>query len=164
MFCKKGVLRSSQSSQRLQPATLLKKRLWHRLFPVNFAKFVGTPFLKEHLRWLFLFFQLLMLLDKRYRLEKYFVGRITKQLCGRSNSQIRSEMFGCKTGQTSYALTFHQFIGFMQLNLIIQLTQQLAPFHCIPSIVYHGRKDLHFCYRVLSIGRFRIPFRYHQRK
>ena len=24
----------------LRPATLLKKRLWHRCFPVNFAKFL----------------------------------------------------------------------------------------------------------------------------
>ena len=28
----------------LRPATLLKKRLWHRYFPVNFAKFFRTPF------------------------------------------------------------------------------------------------------------------------
>ena len=33
----------------LRPATLLKKRLWHRCFPVNFAKFLRTPFLIEHL-------------------------------------------------------------------------------------------------------------------
>ena len=33
------------------PATLLKKRLWHRCFPVNFEKFLRTPFLIEHL-WL----------------------------------------------------------------------------------------------------------------
>ena len=33
---KKGVLR--------RPSTLLKKRLWHRCFPVNFAKFLRTPF------------------------------------------------------------------------------------------------------------------------
>ena len=26
------------------PATLLKKRLWHRYFPVNFAKFLRIPF------------------------------------------------------------------------------------------------------------------------
>ena len=32
-------------------ATLLKKRHWHRCFPVNFAKFLGAPFFKEHL-WL----------------------------------------------------------------------------------------------------------------
>ena len=32
----------------LGPATLLKKRLWHRCFPVNFAKFLRTPFFIEH--------------------------------------------------------------------------------------------------------------------
>ena len=31
----------------LKPATLLKRRLWHRCFPVNFAKFLRTPFLKN---------------------------------------------------------------------------------------------------------------------
>ena len=31
----------------LRPATLLKKRLWHRCFPVNFAKFLITPFLQN---------------------------------------------------------------------------------------------------------------------
>ena len=30
-------------------ATLLKKRLWHRCFPVNFVKFLRAPFFKEHL-------------------------------------------------------------------------------------------------------------------
>ena len=29
------------------PATLLKKRFWHRCFPVNFAKFLRIPFLKD---------------------------------------------------------------------------------------------------------------------
>ena len=36
----------------LRPATLLKKRLWHRCFTVNFAKFLRTPFFIEHLWWL----------------------------------------------------------------------------------------------------------------
>ena len=31
----------------LRPATLLKKSLWHRCFPVNFAKFLRTPFLQN---------------------------------------------------------------------------------------------------------------------
>ena len=31
----------------LTPATLLKKRLWHRCFPVNFGKFLRTPFLQN---------------------------------------------------------------------------------------------------------------------
>ena len=46
VFCEKGVLRNF--------ATLLKKRLWHRCFPVNFAKFLRTPFFTEHLWWLLL--------------------------------------------------------------------------------------------------------------
>ena len=29
------------------PATLLKKRLWHRCIPVNFAEFLRTPFLQS---------------------------------------------------------------------------------------------------------------------
>ena len=36
-----------------RPATLLKKRLWHRRFPVNFAKFLRPPFLKNTSRRLF---------------------------------------------------------------------------------------------------------------
>ena len=33
----------------LRPANLLKKRLWHRCFPVSFVKFLRTPFLTEHI-------------------------------------------------------------------------------------------------------------------
>ena len=31
----------------LRPAALVKKRLWHRCFPVNFVKFLRTPFLQS---------------------------------------------------------------------------------------------------------------------
>ena len=33
----------------LRPASLLKRRLWHRCFPVNFVQFIGAPFSIEHL-------------------------------------------------------------------------------------------------------------------
>ena len=36
----------------LRTATLLLKSLWNRCFPVNFVKFLRTPFFTEHLRWL----------------------------------------------------------------------------------------------------------------
>ena len=63
LFCKKGVLKDFtkftgkhlcqslffNKVAGLRPATLFKKRLWHRCFPVNFAKFLRTPFFKEHL-------------------------------------------------------------------------------------------------------------------
>ena len=40
----------------LRPASLLKKRLKHRCFTVNFEKFLKTPFFSEHLWWLLLNF------------------------------------------------------------------------------------------------------------
>ena len=33
----------------LRSATSLKKRLWHRCFPLNFANFLKTPLFTEHL-------------------------------------------------------------------------------------------------------------------
>ena len=42
----------------LRPATLLKKRLWHRCFPVNFVKFLRTPSFIERLWWLLLLVEL----------------------------------------------------------------------------------------------------------
>ena len=58
---KKTFLEISQNSQEntcarvsFLIATLLKKRLWHRCFTVNFAKFLRASFLKEHLWWLLL--------------------------------------------------------------------------------------------------------------
>ena len=39
----------------LRPATLLKKGLWHRCFPVNFVKILRKPFSIEHLGLLLLY-------------------------------------------------------------------------------------------------------------
>ena len=68
VFCKKALLRNStkftgkhvwqslffNKVAGLRPATLLKKRLWHRCFPVNFVKFLRTPFLRNTSRLLLL--------------------------------------------------------------------------------------------------------------
>ena len=68
VFCEKDILRNfakftgKHLCQRFffnkvvgfRLATLLKNSLWHRCFPVNFVKFLRTPFLKKHLRWLLL--------------------------------------------------------------------------------------------------------------
>ena len=56
VFCKKGVLRKfakltvKHLFQSLFINIVAGKSLWHRCFPVNFAKFLRTPFLTEHLR------------------------------------------------------------------------------------------------------------------
>ena len=68
VFCKNGALRNFakltgkhlcqslffNKVADLTPATLLKRRLWHRCFPVSFVKFLGTPFFTEYLWWLLL--------------------------------------------------------------------------------------------------------------
>ena len=46
------------------PAALLKKRLWHRCFPVNVAKFLRTSFLKITSARLLLFFLKMTLIFK----------------------------------------------------------------------------------------------------
>ena len=56
VLCEKG----------LRPTTLLRKRLWHSCFPVNFVKFLRTPFLTEHLWWL-----LLAILSGLYRVKNF---------------------------------------------------------------------------------------------
>ena len=44
---RKCVLRNFAKFAGPMPATLLKRRLWHRCFPVNFAKFLRTPVLQN---------------------------------------------------------------------------------------------------------------------
>ena len=70
VFRKKGVLRSFakftgkhlcqslyfNKVTGLRPATILKKRVWHRYFSMNFAKSLRTLFLTEQLQWLLLLF------------------------------------------------------------------------------------------------------------
>ena len=45
--------------KKVWPATLLKKSLWHGCFPVNFAKYLRTPFL----------------FSKIHKLSKFFIMR-----------------------------------------------------------------------------------------
>ena len=52
VFYKKGVLRNFAKFT----AKHLCQSRWHRCFPVNFAKFLRTPFITENLWWLFLSF------------------------------------------------------------------------------------------------------------
>ena len=54
LFSYKGISEAVARSR--QSPTSLKKRLWQRCFPVNFANFLRTPLLTEHIRWLLLAF------------------------------------------------------------------------------------------------------------
>ena len=65
VFCKKGILKNFTKftgKHLCQSLFLIKlqalgpdiRRPWQRCFPVNFAKFLRTPFLTKHLPWLLL--------------------------------------------------------------------------------------------------------------
>ena len=57
VFCKKGFLRNFAKftgKHLCQSLFLIKKRVWHRCFPVDFAKFLSTPFYIKYLPWLLL--------------------------------------------------------------------------------------------------------------
>ena len=83
VFCKKGVLSNFTGNHGCQslffkvagltPATLLKKRLWHGCFLVNFEKFLGKPFLTEHLPRLLL--QVFTKLFTAWRFHKFDIVR-----------------------------------------------------------------------------------------
>ena len=104
-------LKISQNSQEntcvrvsffLRPATLLKKRLWHRCLPRNFAKFLRTPSPTEHLRWLLLFLPMP---------KKYFMGMNSNFTGNQSwNKSKRFDLF---------LMLMLKKSGFLNVNLIL---------------------------------------------
>ena len=109
VFCKKVVLRNfakftgkhlCQSLffikvEGLGPATLLKKRLWYRCFFVNFAKFLRTTFLIEHLRWLLLFIDGAIPL-RNFEFRKKNVPLLTKDFFSQSFQSFSRKGELCK--------------------------------------------------------------------
>ena len=127
MFSEKVFLEISQNPQentcasvsfliKLQdwPATLLKKRLWHRCFPVNFVKFLRTPFLTEHLWWLLIYFK-----------TRCWFNHFLKNPCLFSNRQpvdiiatwiLKSSYWMRKLYQSSFVITLLKFLVFIFTN------------------------------------------------
>ena len=71
VFHKTDVSKHFRSSRpfRLRSATLLKMRLWHRCFPMNFVKFLRMPYFTEQFRWLLLTFRKI---HRKYRCWSLF--------------------------------------------------------------------------------------------
>ena len=69
----------------LRPVTLLKKILDHRCFPINFVKFLSTPFFTEQLWWLLL---VICLQDKVAKLR----FRVQNETCTKADEQFHQHM------------------------------------------------------------------------
>ena len=90
----------------LRPETLLKKRLWHRCYPVNFAKFLRTPFLRNTSRRLLLWF------------KSYLTDRKQSVLINSFNSNVSTIMSGIPPGSVLGSLVFLIYIN--DLNIAIK--------------------------------------------
>ena len=100
VFCKKGVLRNFAKFTGkhlcqslffnkvacLRPATLLKMRLWHRCFLVNFAKFLRTSFLQNISSSCFCYYQDVLLIV----IINCFIGFL-------KDNFIKCHIFGTRT-------------------------------------------------------------------
>ena len=75
------------------PASLLKKRLWHRYFPVNFVKFLRTSFLTEHLWWLLLKLELLIWNYCGQHKLPFHYNKTSKTMWERERREERGELF-----------------------------------------------------------------------
>ena len=83
VFCQKGVLGNCakftgkhmrqylflNKVPGLRPATIFKKRLLDRYFPVNFAKILRSLFYVKHLWWLLLYLPIYNLLNTKFCLD-----------------------------------------------------------------------------------------------
>ena len=88
VFCKKGVLRNFtkvtgkhlrqslffNKVAGLRSENFIKKRLWHRCFPVTFVKFLRTLFYIEHLWWVVLYFSQSIIFLAEKNLMKIYIS------------------------------------------------------------------------------------------
>ena len=91
----------------LRPATLLKKRLWHKCFPVNFAKFLRTPFL-QNTSW--------RLVLKVYYISLVVIKTLMRYLCFWWQTLIISKDL-CTCSTSYYAPKFRNHFNNFLKNL-----------------------------------------------
>ena len=92
VFCKKGVLKNfakfkgkhvcqslffnKVAGLRPKACNFITKRLWRRCLPRNFVKFLWTPFLIKHLRWLLLLLKMLVNKFISWEFQYQFRGQL----------------------------------------------------------------------------------------
>ena len=119
----------------LRPATLLKKRHGHRCFPVNFVKFIRTPFYIEHIWWLLLHqiylyrsSQLVVFCEKNVlgNFPKFIGKRLYQSLflmklqisgCSYIKKDTQAQVFSCEFFRTHF-LTQH--LQWPRLRLLVE--------------------------------------------
>ena len=98
-----------------RPSTLLKKRLCYRCFPVNFAKFLRTPFFTEHLWWLLL-----------YNLKRY-VNMEKEKKRWRKNTKVRQLVKNVMSLIQNFSVSIFCICIHFPITYIYSLVQKQSP-------------------------------------
>ena len=179
VFCKKCVLRNFAKLTRkhlcqslffdkvagLRPATLLKKRAWRRCFPVNFAKFLRTPFLQNTSG------RLLILIDKTYS-HSCFGETKANQTCFEKSKKTSQNQVGFDRQILSYinvcALSLEISFSLKNLskNICKHMKVKSIQFSIAHAFVYfkcfNTVEIAHACLqRIFLYGRVYLHFTYH---
>ena len=101
-----------------------KERLWHECFPVNFVKFLRTPFLAEHFCWLLLIMNFLPVIHHQKRklgtstfwLMMWKMTKIHKKLLLTNFEKSLSIWFSWKIQQHSFFIRLHENSFFLLLE------------------------------------------------
>ena len=92
----------------MKPAILLKRRLWHKCFPMNFPKFIRSSFSKKHLLWLLL----------------HIGYKIYRKTYEEENTKYFSHAIFCNLNHCQFS---YKILCFLQI--IIQLKKHLRQNH-----------------------------------
>ena len=94
------------------PATLLKKRLWRRCFPVNFTKFLRTPFLENTSG------RLLLKRKDIPAIQSGFMNKTLKAIIKRSHD-IKQGSSEAATRRILFKNVFFKILQFLQKNTYV---------------------------------------------
>ena len=102
----------------LRPATQLKKRLWHRCFPVILQNFLRTSFFIKHLWWLLFFWVL------SYWWDLNLVLSISEFCCFVNSAieQLYSSTTYCSLDVTSFHVTLVSWCHHLFLRQVFETT------------------------------------------
>ena len=110
---------------------LAKKRLWHRCFPMDFAKFLRTRFLIEHLQWLLLDCNIRLVFQAKQNISNFFTFKDRIPLFVRSDIVYKFQCGGC------YATYYDKTKGHFKVRMFEHL--RISAWLCIkPGIQERG--------------------------
>ena len=107
---------SQNSQENTQPATLLKKRLWHRSFPVNFVKLHRKPLVVASDSSKFL--KIFCIHKKMSVLKSLFNTVRGLKACNFHKKETQTQVFSCEYHKIFKNSFFMEHLRWLLLNIV----------------------------------------------